>query len=101
MAISLKKCRVCGKEYEPCHTAKNNPDVFRWQEVSCSPECGSKYLALIIESRSPKKESIKATVVEHTVIEQDVIDEYIDEDDEMYEEDDTDEVFSNTEYEED
>lgn len=51
MATAIKKCRVCGKEYEACHTLKTAAGVFRWQEVACSPECGSIYLARIKESR--------------------------------------------------
>lgn len=49
-------CRVCGKEYEPCRTARKNPNVFHWQEVACSPECGAVYLELINESRERKVE---------------------------------------------
>lgn len=44
-------CRVCGREYEPCRTAARRPNVFHWQEVACSPECGAIYLQRIIESR--------------------------------------------------
>lgn len=44
-------CRVCGKEYPPCRTAQRNPNVFHWQEVACSPECGEIYLKRILESR--------------------------------------------------
>lgn len=54
MAKGIKICRVCGKEYEACHTQRPNLDnEFRWQEVACSPECGSIYLQRIIASRSP------------------------------------------------
>ena len=49
--VPMKKCRVCGKEYEPCHSAKLQPGVFRWREVACSPECGATYLQQINESR--------------------------------------------------
>ena len=49
-------CRVCGKEYEPCRTATRRPNVFHWQEVACSPECGAIYLQRIIESRKPAEE---------------------------------------------
>ena len=52
MAKATKICRVCGKTYEACRTAKNIPGVFRWQDVACSPECGSIYLAKIEASRS-------------------------------------------------
>lgn len=52
MATAMMKCRVCGKEYEACHTLKRIAGVFRWQEVACSPECGSIYLAKIEASRA-------------------------------------------------
>lgn len=52
MATAIKVCRVCGKEYEACHTLKRIAGVFRWQEVACSPECGSIYLAKIEASRA-------------------------------------------------
>lgn len=83
MATAIKKCRVCGKEYEACRTARHIAGVFRWQEVACSPECGSIYLARIEESRRTaedaplKKEDIKA--VEDTEI-IDITDEDEDED---------------------
>lgn len=49
----IKKCRVCGKEYEACRSANRGDAVFRWKEVACSPECGAIYLQRINESRSP------------------------------------------------
>ena len=52
MATAMMKCRVCGKEYEACRTLKRVAGVFRWQEVACSPECGSIYLAKIEASRA-------------------------------------------------
>ena len=52
MATAIKVCRVGGKEYEACHTLKRVAGVFRWQEVACSPECGSIYLAKIEASRA-------------------------------------------------
>lgn len=70
MATAMKKCRVCGKEYEACHSFKQAAGVFRWQEVSCSPECGSIYLAKIEKSRGINhsdgaglKENIRPTEV--------------------------------------
>lgn len=51
MATAVKKCRVCGKEYEACRSANRAAGVFRWQEVACSPECGNIYLRQINESR--------------------------------------------------
>ncbi len=51
MASAVKKCRVCGRQYEACRSADRASGVFRWQEVACSPECGAKYLAAIQKSR--------------------------------------------------
>lgn len=52
MAIGTKICRVCGKEYEACHTLRPNLNSeFRWQEVACCPEHGQEYLRKILESR--------------------------------------------------
>lgn len=52
MATATRKCKVCGCEYEYCHTTHRVAGVFRWQDVACSPEHGSIYLAKIVESRS-------------------------------------------------
>lgn len=51
IATATKKCRVCGKEYEACHSIRH-ANVFRWQEVACSPECGEVYLKRINASRN-------------------------------------------------
>ena len=61
MPVATKICRVCGKEYEACHTAKVKAGSFRWQDVSCSPECGAIYLAKILESRGEVVHSPKET----------------------------------------
>lgn len=53
MATELLTCRVCGKKYKGCRTAEQASGVFRWQAVSCSPECGEIYLQRILESRKP------------------------------------------------
>lgn len=50
--LSIQRCRVCGKEYEACHTLRPASDTFRWQAVACSPECGEKFLAAILASRA-------------------------------------------------
>lgn len=52
MAAVKKQCRVCGKEYEACRSLNRTVGVFRWQEVACSPECGSIYLQQINVSRA-------------------------------------------------
>lgn len=52
MAIGIKVCKVCGKEYEACHTLRPNlNNEFRWQDVACSPEHGEEYLRQILISR--------------------------------------------------
>jgi hypothetical protein len=52
MASAQKKCRVCGEIYEACRSAKKNNGAFIWQEVACSPQCGSIYLEQIYKSRN-------------------------------------------------
>lgn len=52
MAIGVKVCKVCGKEYEACHTLRPNMNSeFRWQDVACCPEHGAEYLRRILISR--------------------------------------------------
>lgn len=88
MALAKKICRVCGNPYEACRSAKKDKGVFHWQEVACSPECGSRYLRMVNEARKvgtqdlipntePAKEHDmqvkrkgKAAVAEHMDIEQ-------------------------------
>lgn len=56
MAKGIKVCKVCGKEYEACHTLRPNLDSeFRWQDVACCTEHGAAYLAQILESRGEAK----------------------------------------------
>lgn len=64
----MKKCRVCGKSYEACRTLDTRVGVFRWQDVACSPECGSVYLEQILTSRNktqvvnPEEEAVPEAV---------------------------------------
>lgn len=67
MASAVKKCRVCGKEYEACRSANRIAGVFRWQEVACSPECGAEYLRLITESRNPAATKMEKLVSQEVV----------------------------------
>lgn len=69
MAGAIKRCRVCGKEYEACRSAKRVDGVYRWKEVACSPECGQVYLARILESRKPvvEEEIVESSIEEKTV----------------------------------
>jgi hypothetical protein len=65
MAKGLKICRVCGKEYEACHTLRPNLDnEFRWQEVACSPECGQAYLRAVLIARGELVEDAPAEAEE-------------------------------------
>ena len=50
MAKGYKECKVCGKMYECC-TTERSTDIYRWQDVACSPEHGAIYFAKIAESR--------------------------------------------------
>lgn len=52
MPKTMKVCRVCGKQYEACYTPKVNPNVFRYQDVACSPECGRIYLKRVYDARN-------------------------------------------------
>ena len=76
MATATKICRVCGKEYEACHTLKHIAGVFRWQEVACSPECGSTYLARIKASRAVTPTENNITINHIEVIDDVTSDDY-------------------------
>lgn len=64
MSKATKICKVCGKEYEYCHTQRTVPGVFRYQDVACCPEHGSIYLSRVIASRtdSPQEDEIDTSV---------------------------------------
>lgn len=59
MATATKICKVCGKEYEYCHTVRQVSGVFRYQDVACCPEHGSIYLEKVLASRAEPPESQK------------------------------------------
>ena len=66
--MTVKKvCRVCGKEYEACNCKSKAIGVFRWQDVACSPTCGSIYLEQIIASRAKDTASTKKVAAENDV----------------------------------
>ncbi len=86
MATATKICKVCGKEYEYCHTNRTVAGVFRYQDVACSPEHGSIYLARILESR--KEQPIEDNVAaKNDGVVTDFSDLIEDEEDELFEED--------------
>lgn len=60
MAIGKKVCKVCGREYEACHTLRPNLNsAFRWQDVACCEEHGAEYLRRIMISRGQLQEDAK------------------------------------------
>lgn len=84
MATAMKKCKVCGAEYEYCHTIRSGvAGVFRWQDVACCQEHGSIYLARIEASRSGNNvtvvdEEIYEDLIDHVL---EIVDEEDDDDD--------------------
>lgn len=86
MAAAMKKCKVCGENYEYCHTNKTVAGIFRWQDVACCPEHGSIYLARILESRGIKPADDKIVNKNKSVV-QDFSDLIDDEEDDLFEED--------------
>lgn len=78
---SKLKCRVCGNLYTGCRSAFPNDGVFRWQTVTCSPECGQQYLDEILKSREPEPEA-ELLNDEFADDEEDELDEDLEEEDE-------------------
>lgn len=85
MPTATKICKVCGKEYEYCHTLRRVAGVFRWQDVACSPEHGSIYLARIAASRSGASVKDDVAVNDVSVVKQ--VSDFSDLDECDYEED--------------
>ena len=86
METAMKKCKVCGCEYEYCHTERRIAGVFRWQDVACSPEHGSIYLAKIEASRANSVTGDDTKIVDEVENDTAPVDED-DEVDELFEED--------------
>ena len=59
----LKTCRICGRKYEACRTP-NTSKAFRWQDVSCSPECGAEYLRKVQIARGLISPTVAESVTE-------------------------------------
>ena len=72
MTTAIKKCRVCGKEYEASRSARRGDGVFRWREVACSPEHGAIYLAEVLAARSQAAEQT-VRLTEDEVNEEDIL----------------------------
>lgn len=83
MATAILKCRVCGKEYEACRSAKRVDGVFRWKDVACSPEHGATYLDLVRKSRAKQHDAVATNLVDEAFALLD--EEYLDDvDDELF-----------------
>ena len=55
MATSMQICKVCGKEYPFCRTAR--PDgLYRWDSVACCPEHAAIYFAEVAAARAADTE---------------------------------------------
>lgn len=107
MAVGTRTCKVCGKTYEYCKTNRRT-GLFRWQDVACSPECGTIYFARIQASREKTLDEPNASLVNNDPVNkgnkeekfdglfklvEKLSDDELDEDDELFEEeyDDSDE----------
>lgn len=55
MALVIKKCKVCGKDYEYCRTLL--PGAFRWQDVACCREHALEYFAQVEAARAASEQS--------------------------------------------
>lgn len=87
MATATRKCKVCGKEYEYCHTFRRDGNIFRWQDVACCPEHGSIYFERVMAARAKNRKSDEDVKTEHSECEcVESIDENDDEYDELFEE---------------
>ena len=62
MATSTQICKVCGKEYPYCRTAR--PDgLYRWDNVACCPEHAAIYFAEVEAARSGASATTEATTL--------------------------------------
>ena len=73
MANQTKICRVCGKEYEACHSVRTGAKVFNWREFACSPECGAKYLQMVEGTRRKAEPERTKRVARRKVREQEAL----------------------------
>ena len=56
MVTGKKKCKICGKDYDYCRPNGLTLNVFRWQDVACSPEHGTIYFEQIAKSRNTEED---------------------------------------------
>ena len=55
-AKKIKVCQICGKQYEYCYTARM-PGTWRWQDVTCSQECGAKFFDLVFAKQNQTQDT--------------------------------------------
>ena len=102
MPRTIKKCKYCGKEYEACHFVHGADDIFRWQDVACSPECGAAYFAEVLKSRGESSSHIEEKVADVKTEDRTYYELDIEEDwDEDEEDEDLDDFYSDFEDEDD
>jgi hypothetical protein len=63
MATAKRICKVCGNEYDYCRSFNPSADIFRWNDVACSPEHAAIYFARVEASRKAQEETPVAEVV--------------------------------------
>lgn len=61
MAVT-KKCKNCGKEFKPCRNLSGANPNFHWRAVTCSPECGERYLHNVLVARGQLVEEAPSEV---------------------------------------
>lgn len=89
MSTSTLKCKICGKEYNPCATA-NRSSISRWQDVACCPEHGAEYFEAVLAARSrdkAKREAVNTTVDNTEDNTKDLFDLYLDDEEDQDEDD--------------
>lgn len=62
MATAKRICKVCGNEYDYCRSFNPSADIFRWNDVACSPEHAAIYFARVEASRKTQEETPVAEV---------------------------------------
>lgn len=80
MERSRLVCKNCGKLYNACRSLSAVSDTFRWQNVACSPECGSKYFAKVLAARARSANDLEAFALYELEYQDEYDDEIFDED---------------------
>ena len=91
MEKGIRICKVCGKEYEYCHTLL--PGVFRWQDVGCCIEHAEEYFEQIRRSREVSNSKKADDNMNTQIVDEDWDDEFEDEEDDDFFDDEDDEDF--------